>query len=33
MWKEAAQRRFDVLLFWALDRSSWEGVLETLNYL
>jgi len=33
MWKEAAQRRFDVLLFWALDRFSREGVLETLTYL
>ena len=33
MWKDAAQRRFDVLLFWALDRFSREGVLETLNYL
>jgi len=26
---DAAQRRFDVLLFWALDRFSREGVLET----
>jgi len=33
MWQDAAQRRFDVLLFWALDRFSREGVLETLNYL
>jgi DNA invertase Pin-like site-specific DNA recombinase len=33
MWKDAAQRRFDVLLFWALDRFSREGVLETLTYL
>ena len=33
MWHDAAQRRFDVLLFWALDRFSREGVLETLNYL
>jgi len=33
MWHDAAQRRFDVLLFWALDRFSSEGVLETLNYL
>ena len=30
---DAAQRRFDVLLFWALDRFSREGVIETLNYL
>jgi DNA invertase Pin-like site-specific DNA recombinase len=33
MWKEAAQRRFDILLFWALDRFSREGVLETLVHL
>ena len=33
MWHDAAQRRFDVLLFWALDRFSREGVLETLKYL
>src|SRR5580704_14976509 len=30
---DAAQRRFGVLLFWALDRFSREGVLETLNNL
>jgi DNA invertase Pin-like site-specific DNA recombinase len=33
MWRDAVERRFDVLLFWALDRFSREGVLETLNYL
>jgi DNA invertase Pin-like site-specific DNA recombinase len=33
MWHAAAQRRFDVLLFWALDRLSREGVIETLTYL
>jgi DNA invertase Pin-like site-specific DNA recombinase len=33
MWRDAAQRKFDVLLFWALDRFSREGVLETLTYL
>jgi DNA invertase Pin-like site-specific DNA recombinase len=33
MWHDAAQRRFDVLLFWALDRFSREGVIETLTYL
>ena len=33
MWTDAAQRQFDVLLFWALDRFSREGVLETLSYL
>ena len=29
MFKAAAQRKFDVLLFWSLDRLSREGVLET----
>jgi DNA invertase Pin-like site-specific DNA recombinase len=33
MWRDAAGRKFDVLLFWALDRFSREGVLETLTYL
>jgi DNA invertase Pin-like site-specific DNA recombinase len=33
MWRDAAQRKFDVLLFWALDRFSREGVLETLTFL
>ena len=33
MFKEASQRKFDVLLFWALDRLSREGVLETLQHL
>jgi DNA invertase Pin-like site-specific DNA recombinase len=33
MWREAAGHGFDVLLFWALDRFSREGVLETLTYL
>jgi DNA invertase Pin-like site-specific DNA recombinase len=33
MWQDARQRKFDVLLFWALDRFSREGVLETLTYL
>ena len=28
MWRDAAERRFDVLLFWVLDRFSREGVLE-----
>jgi DNA invertase Pin-like site-specific DNA recombinase len=32
MWRDAAQRRVDVLLFWALDRFSREGVIETLTY-
>lgn len=30
---DAAQRRFDVLLFWALDRLTREGALQTLQYL
>ena len=33
MFQDASQRKFDVLLFWALDRLSREGVLETLQHL
>lgn len=33
LFKDASQRRFDVLLFWSLDRLSREGVLETLQHL
>lgn len=33
MFEDASQRKFDLLLFWALDRLSREGVLQTLNYL
>jgi DNA invertase Pin-like site-specific DNA recombinase len=33
MFKDASQRKFDVLLFWALDRLSREGVWETLEHL
>src|SRR5215467_12178973 len=33
MFRDASQRRFDVLLFWSLDRLSREGVLETLQHL
>jgi DNA invertase Pin-like site-specific DNA recombinase len=33
MMLHAAQRRFDVVLFWALDRFSREGVYETHTYL
>lgn len=33
MFREASQRKFDVLLFWALDRLSRDGVLETLQHL
>ena len=33
MFEAASQRKFDLLLFWALDRLSREGVLETLQHL
>lgn len=33
MLADAAQRTFDLLLFWALDRLSREGTLATLKYL
>lgn len=33
MFVDASQRKFDVLLFWSLDRLSREGVLETLQHL
>ena len=33
MFQDASRRRFDVLLFWSLDRLSREGVLETLQHL
>jgi DNA invertase Pin-like site-specific DNA recombinase len=33
MFQDASQRRFDVLLFWTLDRLSRDGVLETLQHL
>jgi DNA invertase Pin-like site-specific DNA recombinase len=33
LFEDASQRKFDVVLFWALDRFSREGVRETLNYL
>lgn len=33
MFTDASQRRFDVLLFWSLDRLSREGALETLQHL
>jgi DNA invertase Pin-like site-specific DNA recombinase len=29
----ASQRKFDLLLFWALDRLSREGIVQTLGYL
>jgi DNA invertase Pin-like site-specific DNA recombinase len=33
MFRDASQRKFDVLLFWSLDRLSREGALETLQHL
>lgn len=33
MLTDASQRRFDLLLFWSLDRFSREGVLPTLRHL
>jgi DNA invertase Pin-like site-specific DNA recombinase len=33
MLRDAAARKFDVLLFWSLDRLTREGTLETLKYL
>lgn len=33
VFQDASQRRFDLLLFWSLDRLSREGVLKTLVYL
>lgn len=33
MFADAGTRRFDLLLFWSLDRLSREGALETLQHL
>lgn len=33
LFADASQRQFDLVLFWALDRFSREGVLETLKHL
>jgi DNA invertase Pin-like site-specific DNA recombinase len=33
MFEDASRRKFDVVLFWALDRLSREGTLETLQHL
>jgi DNA invertase Pin-like site-specific DNA recombinase len=33
LFDDAAQRHFDVVLFWALDRLTREGARETLQYL
>jgi DNA invertase Pin-like site-specific DNA recombinase len=33
MFEDASQRKFDLVLFWALDRLSREGVYQTLQHL
>lgn len=33
MFEDASKRKFDLVLFWALDRLTREGTLATLNYL
>ncbi|MGA8595750.1 MAG: recombinase family protein [Bryobacteraceae bacterium] len=33
LFEDASKRKFDVVLFWSLDRFSREGVLETLQHL
>src|SRR4051812_16483535 len=33
LFQAASQRKFDIVLFWSLDRFSREGVRETLNHL
>src|SRR5437868_5206459 len=33
MMLAASQKQFDLLLFWALDRLSREGIVKTLGYL
>jgi DNA invertase Pin-like site-specific DNA recombinase len=33
MFADAGKRKFDIILFWALDRFSREGTLATLKYL
>jgi DNA invertase Pin-like site-specific DNA recombinase len=33
MFTDASKRKFDLVLFWALDRLSREGVMPTLRYL
>src|ERR1035438_9438021 len=33
LFQDASQRKFDIVLFWSLDRFSREGVRETLNHL
>jgi len=33
MMLDASQKKFDLLLFWALDRLSREGIVKTITYL
>jgi len=33
MFEDASRRKFDLVLFWALDRLSREGVYQTLQHL
>ena len=33
LFQDASQRKFDIVLFWSLDRFSREGVRETMNHL
>lgn len=33
MFEDASRRKFDLVLFWAIDRLGREGVLQTLTYL
>lgn len=33
LFQDAAERKFDLVLFWSLDRLSREGVVETLQHL
>jgi len=33
MWADMAKHRFDLLLFWSLDRLTREGTYKTLTYL
>src|SRR5450759_305073 len=33
MMLDASQKKFDVLVFWALDRLSREGIVKTIGYL
>ncbi|MFL6451708.1 MAG: recombinase family protein [Bryobacteraceae bacterium] len=33
MFEDASKRKFDLVMFWSLDRFTREGVLETLNHL